>query len=944
MNTRVSLLAVLALAGVAAAETKTWSYTNPAGRYEDELLRLKMDFDAPLDPQTVVVTEDGETVPFQVDGKHVWVLTSMDPGQKHTWKVVVHKGKVARAVSGPLVFVDRAGGKVTLRNDRFAVAVPDGADAADAPGPVAGVRLREKLWAGASEWQTKLTPRKQTTEVLADGPLFAKVRVRTEFEPTDAVAEPFSEITLTLRPHAEYTIVEEHHDMAAGDAWVLELTKGMKATGGMMRRWRKAPFQGDEALRQIDLTPGQTRLGHTLMTLQPRWTQAFDEGWFFAACDAESCFGAIPARAGRWFWPHENLLEVLLRDSGDYAALHMPTDRGRRWWMLLAAPKADLLPRKVEYTDRRGRKKARTTDPTRALVSRAAMRPLNKIAHEYITAWEGMDKGGFAGAFFYAGYTDPTSGRRGQGRGAVKAAKQGKPGALSTLTSVQVNFDPDWYGSYWNRWSPINPNFFTDFMKLPIANACRLEGHPQFKRFARLAEQVFREDVYHSVTLPGGAGQECPGYQAHGMSQWVKLAGITRKHLGFDPTKWPRFKAAARFLVHVSQPDGAGKRKFHPGGDTHPGRPDPVAYARQFGVRENVRKFKTEELPGFGVIFRNKPGTAEETYLAFKSGPNRGHYHGDQLSIHYCADARKLAIDHHCSYSPRPGQEHMHNRVSFSTDDWPYANMDGYERVLALKTSDVADLAVGQVESKRIRFQKKLPPEDWDAVGPYKHFEKPLVYRRTIVGLKDGAGDDYFVIRDQYRGPELTATYNLHVLNGKTERSDRLIDMGRLQLFCATPEAFEFESFPWSHDRGGGEKTAGARLSRTGGDVEFVTVLYPGGKAPKMESIDGGVRVTVGDQTDEIVFTDAGWPEPLEPGGAKAPKAVTVTRDGKVVLTLGGAEFDLDRSQGKVGLFVPDCGYDFGPIPKWLSDQRSAIPDWADLELRMMGGVVPNGE
>ena len=42
--------------------------------------------------------------------------------------------------------------------------------------------------------------------------------------------------------------------------------------------------------------------------------------------------------------------------------------------------------------------------------------------------------------------------------------------------------------------------------------------------------------------------------------------------------------------------------------------------------------------------FRNQPGTDKETYLAFKSGPNRGHFHGDQLSLHYCADARQGVI------------------------------------------------------------------------------------------------------------------------------------------------------------------------------------------------------------------------------------------------------------------------------------------------------------
>ena len=31
---------------------------------------------------------------------------------------------------------------------------------------------------------------------------------------------------------------------------------------------------------------------------------------------------------------------------------------------------------------------------------------------------------------------------------------------------------------------------------------------------------------------------------------------------------------------------------------------------------------------------------------------------------------------------------------------------------------------------------------------------------------------------------------------------------------------------------------------------------------------------------------------------------------------------DYQRSQGQVGLFVPDAGYPFGDIPEWLLEQR----------------------
>ena len=147
-------------------------------------------------------------------------------------------------------------------------------------------------------------------------------------------------------------------------------------------------------------------------------------------------------------------------------------------------------------------------------------------------------------------------------------------------------------------------------------------------------------------------------------------------------------------------PDGpGGARQFHPAGDTHPGGPDPIAWAKEFGADVDVSKLTTEELPGFGVVFRHKPGTNDETFLSFKAGPNRGHYHGDQLSLHYAADATPLAIDHRVSYSPRAGQEHLHNRVSFSLPDNPdfeFANMDGYERLIAFP---------------------KLEPEGWREAG-----------------------------------------------------------------------------------------------------------------------------------------------------------------------------------------------------------------------------------
>ncbi|MEI7834587.1 MAG: hypothetical protein WCJ56_15485, partial [bacterium] len=297
-------------------------------------------------------------------------------------------------------------------------------------------------------------------------------------------------------------------------------------------------------------------------------------------------------------------------------------------------------------------------------------------------------------------------------------------------------------------------------------------------------------------------------------------------------------------------------------------------------------------------------------------------------AFHYCANATPTAVDHHCSYNPRAGQEHMHNRVAFFTDEFPYANMDGYERLIAFKAGTSVDIAMGQVESDRLRLVQRVPPEDWDRDYPRLTFDKPLVYRRTMVMMKGGA-QDYFVIRDQYQADRpIKAAYNLHVdpdLKGDNDfmKADGQFvrfanaDKQVLTLFCAQPMATKFVAFPWQHENGGHESTQGVRLEMEGASGEYITVIYPGTVTPAMTAIPGGV--TVGDDT--ITFS----------GGidqAAGTTYVTVKRGGAATATLAGADINLERFQGDIGLFVPNTGYPFGDIPDWLIRQRMALPAW----------------
>jgi hypothetical protein len=865
----------------------------------------------------IAVTEKGKPIASVVDDRagerSIYVATTVAPGETRRYEIV--RGKPHRGP--PQVKVEKREGGIVLDNGVFAVKVPDRA-ANEPPCPIAAVRLGNR-WVGKGRWQPGLPLKHFTATVVDDGNVMGRVRLRYDFDGTpaepNAAVPAFAELDVTVLPGCPFAVIEERYAMSHGSAWSFEVTSGWKATGSIVTPHSSAGM-GDTsraAAKAGTLLPGQITYQDPalLLNLFPRWNQHCKDGWVCAAKGADGAVGVVVLLASQWLWPHDSSIRCRVKESGESLTFECPTVRGSRSWWLAAGPES-LFTNAKDLAVRRGYESLDTI--------------VNDIP---IREWPGV-KGAYSGYWPLSSAINPTAGLRGWGKRTLAEVDK-TVRSVEQLTQVQALFSPNTYGSYWLFWSPENPNFFTDFNKVPIGLTCNLREHPQFKSLAHLAVERFREDVYHSIALPSGAGNECPGYQQYAMTHYATLAPLFAKYLGEDPRQWPQFKAAARFMVRLSQPLGGRKRGSHPGGDTHPGYvfADPREIAAKSGVSEDVAAFATEELQNFGVVFRNRCGTDRETYLAFKSGPARGHYHGDQLSFHYCADGKPLAVDHHCSYNPRAGQEHMHNRLAFYTKDMPYANMDGYERVIAFKTSPRIDVAVGQVESMRLRQVEKLPPEKWHQEFPQVQFKEPIKYRRTIVQVK---GDtDYFVIRDQFAADrDLHAVWCLQVPGDTCEQQDRTFRFDNLTVFVAAPAAFETSRLDWEHGNGGKEATKGLRLAMKGKAGEFITVLYPGAQLPPFEAVPGGVRVG-----SDVVTFDGGMDD------NDATTYATVTA-GDARLTLTGKDIDMDRDQGDIGLFVPDAGYPFGEIPDWLIRQRSKIPEWApDWVKRVRGNAIP---
>ncbi len=900
---RLLSLIVMILSTASFAQDKwPWTLVNPAQYpYEDELVRVGPAIDVPgADRGAIQVLQDGQPVPFDLwesEGVlRIWVMTRIDAGKSQKYTLATGKPPVATGE----IKIDKADGRITISNGKIAIQIPDSIRADPLPGvipsPILGFRIGQGAWRGEGTLETTASLKSLTTTVAA-GNVAGLAKIVYDFSPAGQYV-----VHLVVPPKRDHVIVQESFEkMPAGGKWTFDLAAGWKPTTARVQINNEGVGAGSNNAFPKDRWPttlktGQTRMGDRLVNLLPRWSQSFDDGWYFATSDTSDLVGVLPARAGKWVWPHDNKIVVRVKDSANYAGLEMPIESGARYWLLMGGDVS-------------------LTGQERQIATRHTMANLDKIANDYICTWPGVIKGSFTPVFFFDNATNPTGQRRQQGKAALKDA--GVPGDLSTLFAAQQSMDPDWYGSYRTFWSPQNPNFFTDFHKVSLGLVARVRDHPQFETLRARAEAIFREDLEHSVTLPGGAGQECPGYQQHAAEQWIAIADVARQYLKFDPTRFDRFKATGSFIAHLSQPIGNGQRAFHPGGDTHPGRPDPIESALKFGYRADPKTFVTEELPGFGVVFRNRSGTPDETYLAFKAGPNRGHYHGDQLSFHYCNNAKPLAVDHHCSCKPRAGQEHMHNRLAFGTEGLPFANMDGYERLIAFKPGNDADIAIGQVQSNRLRITTEYPPEVWDAREPAQSFDKPLIYRRTIVMLK--GTPDRFVIRDQYWGPKLNVSFMLHVLGDRATREGKWITCDGLSLYVASPNDFDFKPFTWQHENGGLEKTTGPRLTVNGDAVEFITMMTPGNPRDDVVAIEHGVRI--GDTS--ITFPNTLGPVSSNQQAQSDPE-VRIDRTGKTIAELKSSEIDFSRSQGDIGLFVPDAGYPFGPIPKWLRDQRPA--------------------
>lgn len=938
--------------------------------------------------KVVNVTGNGEAVvvPAQMDERgHVWISTTIAPGAQQQYSVSCGAMNVQPKTAGPSVVKKQD--MYVLTNSEISLSVPAVASGNKPPPPFQGIAFGSVgRLLGSSSWNTSLALESFSASVEANGPVFARVRLLYKFKQPKG----FFNISFTLGPADKYATVDESYSAGnreSNDAWNLHLSTGIKADHAVVQTTHQCnysdPFSivtdGDaKNLTAVPLVPNR-RYGNSLGYFFYRWNQGCDSKAIVGSADASGAgLAAVAIRGGKWVWPAgtgfsfselgASLATLTVATTGDYLGLRLPTYvpatsnpvAGRRVFLLCPYHTANEAQQLPTYQQISG------------------FQALDKLVNEYILEWPGIVAANETAAFpYFLGNdnTNPTGGLRGEARSLNKNILSGKTPtpSLSALVTVNSMFDPDWYGLYRGYVSPENNNFATDFMRPAILTAVAMvadnssgglqffenddpnppkhpkhplpppQKHPLWQRVVTLVQQAFQMDLFFSITMPSGATQEAPGYLGHAMEAWLGDAPIYKKYFGFDPVNDLRLVQAVSFQFQMGHPFnfhmlGAAaadpskwsNRYITPIGDTHP---NSVNYTELIAMvnfsAPDPTKLSSIDLAGFGSVLRSQPGTVNETFLSFKAGPNQGHDHGDQLSIHWCAYGARHAIDLMFGYKPRPLQEYWHNRMSFGLNG-QLQNMDGYARMVASKYSAAFDVVVGMVSSSRLRTPPLAPPGIWAAAYPYTTLSRHLNYTRTCVLVKQSPGRDYVVLRDTFESPRaVNYVLNQFYMQDDTEiarlieqtANSATMDLGNSTLFVfgirpsaklATPA---FSTIRWTNASEGNEFATGVRLNFSASlSSDVVAVLYPAGSlsnAPiptATSSSNGEISVAFGTQTDKFSFTHNG---------------ITVTRGGSTTSILKPTDLDLTKSQGEVGLTTLDAGYDFGVVPDWLVEQRT---------------------
>lgn len=409
---------------------------------------------------------------------------------------------------------------------------------------------------------------------------------------------------------------------------------------------------------------------------------------------------------------------------------------------------------------------------------------------------------------------------------------QGKPqGGASQAAMGYIATDLDAWPGYHHGWRPGNPNFHTDKYMAAIYVGGALLDHPHSSEWLAFGLRNFKEDLVKVLADPDGVGAECPGYAGYAMKLQMQVARILKNTgAGNLLASNPLVKKTGIWHRKLITPYDRRIERRHeaPVGDTHRWdsglypegfaklagfftETDPAFASEMMGTWKLLRESKkavdgkppkidlkelvvaidgsipptdaakmdwsSASFQGFGAVLRDGFGTPGESFLSYKAGFARGHYHNDENSFHFYSGGTPISLDYNCSYTPRGDHAALHNTVTFGRSGSLTHNGDGRKircqeeltssaKVLAFNSTIVADIVVSERGGGQL-VMRPVDPADHEFGRDYPVRKvAPVNHRRTLIFVKSKDSremPDYLVVRDDCSGSE-PAQMNLHLL------------------------------------------------------------------------------------------------------------------------------------------------------------------------------------
>lgn len=434
--------------------------------------------------------------------------------------------------------------------------------------------------------------------------------------------------------------------------------------------------------------------------------------------------------------------------------------------------------------------------------------------------------------------SSPTRGIPGFATADLFAAGQPR-GGTSQAAMGYIAVDLDAWPGWHQGWRPGNPNFHTDKYMAAMYVGGALLDHPHSKEWLDFGYQNFKEDAAKVFTEPDGVGAECPGYSGYAMKLQLEIAQILM-NTGFGNVmaENPLVKGNAVWHRKLITPYDRRIERRHeaPLGDTH--RWDSGMYAEGFAklapffkekdpafaselmgtwkllkeskvaaskdppkvsLKEQVvaidgsiaptnpaeMDWSSQAFGGFGAIMRDGFGTPGESFLTFKAGETRGHYHNDENSYHFYSGGTPISLDYNCSYSPRGDHAALHNSMTFGVKSTLVHNGKGTKvpaqeeatstsYMRHFRSTPVADLVVAERKATSL-VSRPLYPRDHEFGRDYpSRSVPPFTHRRKLVFVKntdDSPLGDYLVVRDESDSSQ-RQQLNIHLLAREVTESD----------------------------------------------------------------------------------------------------------------------------------------------------------------------------